>query len=81
MGMTARIAALEESVAAGNRTAGQLEVHTSDVLSRLAVIEGMLRVVGDLKHLLRDFTKALLPHVFGENFEEDLEKQSQGAAD
>ncbi|KAG8422532.1 hypothetical protein J3459_010274 [Metarhizium acridum] len=75
MAMNSRIAVLEQSIAAGNKTMDQLGVYTGDVLTRLAVIEGMLKVVDDLKQHLRDFTKTLLPHIFGREVEGDVESQ------
>ncbi|KAF5136454.1 hypothetical protein E5D57_000216 [Metarhizium anisopliae] len=75
IGMNERMANLEQTAAAGNRTMDQMGNHISDMLSRLAVIEGMIKVVEDLKQNLRDFTRGLVPHILGVNLEEDLEKQ------
>ena len=75
MGLSARIATLEQSVAAGRRATEQLSSNFCGILSRLAAIEGMLKIVEDLKNNLRDFTRGLMPHIFGEHIEEDLEKQ------
>ncbi|KAK9443827.1 uncharacterized protein VB005_02356 [Metarhizium brunneum] len=75
IGMNERMANLEQTATAGNRTMDQMGNHVSDMLSRLAVIEGMIKVVEDLKQSLRDFTRGLVPHILGVNLEEDLEKQ------
>lgn len=77
IGMDARIVALEQSVAAGNSTMDQLGTNINGMLSHLAAIEGMFKVVDDLKQNLRDLTKKILRHIFGQVLEEDLEKQGQ----
>ncbi|KAK9443307.1 hypothetical protein VB005_02590 [Metarhizium brunneum] len=80
MGMNDRIATLEQAAATANQTVDQLAKNVCDMLSRLAVIEGMLKVVEDLKQNLRDFTRGLMPHILRVNLEEDLERHGQCAS-
>lgn len=80
MGMNDRIATLEQAAATGNQTVDQLAKNVCDMLSRLAVIEGMLKVVEDLKQNLKDFTRGLMPHILRVNLEEDLERHGQCAS-
>lgn len=46
------------------------------MLSCLAIIKGILKVIEDLKQNLRDFTRGLIPYILRVNLEENLKRHS-----